>query len=104
MSAAYDGDEVAAALGGHLAAVTFSDKSADAVTALLIDAVAGWAEGNGGRGYRRGRGGRGEGGAVLSAGRQCRATAAAPGQSALGHRCRGRAAGGASARRRGRPR
>ena len=53
MSAANDGDEVASALGSHLAAVTFTDKPADAVTALLIDAVAGWAEGNGWRVYRR---------------------------------------------------
>ena len=53
MSAAYDGDEVASALEAHLAAVTFTDKPADAVTALLIDAVAGWAEENGWRVYRR---------------------------------------------------
>jgi hypothetical protein len=53
MQAAYDGDEVATALAAQLKAVTFADRPADAVTALLIDAVAGWAETRGWRVYRR---------------------------------------------------
>jgi hypothetical protein len=53
MRADDDGDSVASALAEHLAAVTFADLTADAVTALLIDQVAGWAEGQGWRVYRR---------------------------------------------------
>jgi hypothetical protein len=53
MTAAYDGDEVGAALAARLAAVTFTDLHADAVTALLIDTVAGWAAEQGWRVYRR---------------------------------------------------
>jgi hypothetical protein len=53
MQAAQDGDEVTTALAARLAAVTFTDRSAEAVTALLIDAVAGWAEQLGWRVYRR---------------------------------------------------
>jgi uncharacterized UPF0146 family protein len=53
MPAAYDGDDVAAALAGHLADLTFTDRTADAVTALLIDAVADWATRRGWRVYRR---------------------------------------------------
>ena len=53
MSGVDDGDEVAAALAVHLAGVSFSDRAADAVTGLLIDAVAGWAGGRGWRVYRR---------------------------------------------------
>jgi hypothetical protein len=53
MTAPYDGDEVGTALAERLASVTFTDLTADAVTALLIDAVAGWAAGQGWRVYRR---------------------------------------------------
>jgi hypothetical protein len=50
-----DADRVAAALADHLAAVTFLDRTAEDVTAVLIHAVAGWAEGQGWRVYRRAR-------------------------------------------------
>jgi hypothetical protein len=53
MPADHDGDEIAAALAEWLGAVTFADLGADAVTGLLIDEVAGWAEGRGWRVYRR---------------------------------------------------
>jgi hypothetical protein len=53
MSADHDGDQVASALAAHLATVTFADRGADAVTALLIDQVAAWAESLGWRVYRR---------------------------------------------------
>ena len=53
MPAGYDGDEVATALAAQLLTVTFADQPADAVTALLIDRVADWAEQRGWRVYRR---------------------------------------------------
>jgi hypothetical protein len=48
-----DGERVAASLGEWLAAVTFADLGADEVTALLVDSVVAWAEGQGWRAYRR---------------------------------------------------
>ncbi|MGN9909183.1 hypothetical protein ACTMTJ_16690 [Phytohabitans sp. LJ34] len=48
-----DGERVAASLGEWLAEVTFADKDADEVTALLVDAVVAWAERQGWRAYRR---------------------------------------------------
>jgi len=50
-----DADDVAAALAARVAAVTFLDRTADEVTATLIDAVADWAAGQGWRVYRRAR-------------------------------------------------
>jgi hypothetical protein len=50
-----DADRVAAALAAHIAGVTFLDRTADDVTAALIDAVAGWAAEQGWRVYRRAR-------------------------------------------------
>jgi hypothetical protein len=50
-----DADRVAAALADRVAAVTFLDRTADDVTAVLIDVAAGWAEGQGWRVYRRAR-------------------------------------------------
>jgi hypothetical protein len=44
---------VAASLADRLAALTFIDQTAEAVTVLLIDAVAAWAIGQGWRVYRR---------------------------------------------------
>lgn len=44
---------MAASLGEWLAEVTFADKDADEVTALLVDSVVAWAEGQGWRAYRR---------------------------------------------------
>jgi hypothetical protein len=48
-----DGERVAASLGEWLADVTFADKDADEVTALLVDAVVSWAEHQGWRAYRK---------------------------------------------------
>lgn len=48
-----DGAELAAALGAHLAGLTFDGIGADQVTALVIDAITGWAGGHGWRVYRR---------------------------------------------------
>jgi hypothetical protein len=48
-----DADEVTAALAGWLDTVTFVDRDATAVTALLIESVAAWAAGQGWRVYRR---------------------------------------------------
>ena len=53
MSADHDGDQVASALAEYLAEVIFADKSADGVTALLIDEVADWAGSLHWRVYRR---------------------------------------------------
>jgi hypothetical protein len=50
-----DAERVAAALAARVAAVTFLDRTADDVTATLIDAVAAWAAGQGWRVYRRAR-------------------------------------------------
>jgi hypothetical protein len=50
-----DADAVAAALASRVAAVTFLDRTADEVTATLVDAVAGWAASQGWRVYRRAR-------------------------------------------------
>jgi hypothetical protein len=50
-----DADRVAAALATRVAAVTFLDRTADDVTATLIDAVAAWATAEGWRVYRRAR-------------------------------------------------
>ncbi len=50
-----DADRVAAALAARVAAVTFLDRTADDVTATLIDTVADWATGEGWRVYRRAR-------------------------------------------------
>ena len=46
-------DTAVATLTGHLAGLTFADRTADQVTALLIDEIAGWAAGQGWRVYRR---------------------------------------------------
>lgn len=46
-------DDVAASLTDWLAAVTFVDRPTDEVTALLVDAVAGWGTHHGWRVYRR---------------------------------------------------
>jgi hypothetical protein len=48
-----DGDELAAALGAHLDALAFADRTTDEVTALLIDAVVAWGLARGWRVYRR---------------------------------------------------
>ncbi|MDR7273651.1 hypothetical protein [Catenuloplanes atrovinosus] len=48
-----DGPELAAALGAHLDALTFTGLGADQVTALVIDEIAGWAGARGWRVYRR---------------------------------------------------
>lgn len=53
MEAVADGERVAASLGEWLAGLTFADLEADDVTALLVDAVVAWAEGQGWRAYRR---------------------------------------------------
>jgi hypothetical protein len=53
MERSADGERVAAALAEWLAGVTFADLSADEVTALLVDSVVAWAEGQGWRAYRR---------------------------------------------------
>ncbi|HLL69734.1 MAG TPA: hypothetical protein VK453_29070 [Micromonosporaceae bacterium] len=53
MAHAGDGERVAAALVDRLAGLTFVDKTADEVTALLIDAAAAWAAEQGWRVYRR---------------------------------------------------
>ncbi|MGI5242894.1 hypothetical protein [Dactylosporangium sp. CA-139066] len=45
--------DVAAALGNHLSALSFTDRSTDDVTALLIDAAVDWAHTLGWRAYRR---------------------------------------------------
>jgi hypothetical protein len=50
-----DAERVTAGLAARVAAVTFLDRSADEVTALLIDAVADWAADQGWRVYRRAR-------------------------------------------------
>jgi hypothetical protein len=44
-----------ASLAGHLAGLTFADRTTDEVTALIVDAVAAWATGQGWRVYRRAR-------------------------------------------------
>jgi hypothetical protein len=48
-----DGERVAAALGEWLASLTFADRDADEVTALLVDSVVAWAQSQGWRAYRR---------------------------------------------------
>ncbi|MER7444605.1 hypothetical protein [Micromonospora avicenniae] len=48
-----DDDALAASLAAHLARLTFVDRSTAEVTALLVDAVAGWGEAQGFRVYRR---------------------------------------------------
>ncbi|MDQ7909479.1 hypothetical protein RB614_33645 [Phytohabitans sp. ZYX-F-186] len=48
-----DGERVAASLAEWVAGLTFADLDADEVTALLVDAVVAWAEGQGWRAYRR---------------------------------------------------
>jgi hypothetical protein len=53
MDEAHDGEAVARALAGWLAALTFADQSTDQVTAVLVDAVADWAAAQGWRVYRR---------------------------------------------------
>lgn len=53
MDRAVDDEQVAASLADRLTAVTFADLSADEVTALLVDSIVGWAEGQGWRAYRR---------------------------------------------------
>lgn len=53
MDRAVDGERVTAALADRIAAVTFVDLSADEVTALLVDTIVAWAEGQGWRAYRR---------------------------------------------------
>ncbi|MFJ6194555.1 hypothetical protein [Micromonospora sp. NPDC092111] len=53
MNGAADGEQVAAALGRALARLVFVDLGTDAVTARIIDAVAGWAGDQGWRVYRR---------------------------------------------------
>jgi hypothetical protein len=50
-----DADSVAAALAARIATLTFLDRTADEVTALLIDAVAAWATEREWRVYRRAR-------------------------------------------------
>jgi hypothetical protein len=50
-----DADAVTAALAARVGAVTFLDRSADEVTATLVDAVAAWAADQGWRVYRRAR-------------------------------------------------
>jgi hypothetical protein len=50
-----DADRIAAALSARVAALTFLDRTADEVTAVLIDTVADWAVGQGWRVYRRAR-------------------------------------------------
>jgi hypothetical protein len=50
-----DADLVAAALAARVATVTFLDRTADDVTATLIDTVADWAAEQGWRVYRRAR-------------------------------------------------
>jgi hypothetical protein len=50
-----DADRVASALAARLGALTFLDRTADDVTATLIDAVAAWATAEGWRVYRRAR-------------------------------------------------
>jgi hypothetical protein len=50
-----EADRVAAALTARIAALTFLGRTADEVTALLIDTVADWAAGQGWRVYRRAR-------------------------------------------------
>jgi hypothetical protein len=50
-----DDERVAASLADSLDRLTFVDRTADEVTALLIDAVAAWAAGHGWRVYRRAR-------------------------------------------------
>jgi hypothetical protein len=46
-------ESVAASLAEWLDAVTFTDLDADEVTALLVDSVVAWADGQGWRAYRR---------------------------------------------------
>ena len=53
MDVAAEGERVAASLAERLAGLTFVDLPADEVTAQVIDAVAGWAAGQGWRVYRR---------------------------------------------------
>lgn len=50
-----DGTQLAESLGDALAAVRFTDRSADEVTALLVDAVVAWGSAQGWRVYRRAR-------------------------------------------------
>lgn len=50
-----DADRVAGSLAARFAALTFLDRDADAVTALLADVVAEWATEQGWRVYRRAR-------------------------------------------------
>src|SRR5262249_49567086 len=53
MEQAGDGARLAASLGGWLSALTFTDRTTEEVTGLLVDAVVGWATGQGFRVYRR---------------------------------------------------
>jgi hypothetical protein len=50
-----DADRVASALAARVGALTFLDRTADDVTATLIDAVVAWASAEGWRVYRRAR-------------------------------------------------
>ncbi len=50
-----DADAVAASLEDTIGALTFLDRTADEVTAALIDAVVGWAQAQNWRVYRRAR-------------------------------------------------
>jgi hypothetical protein len=54
-SLADDADRVAAVIMARIDALTFLDRTADEVTALLIDTAAEWAAGQGWRVYRRAR-------------------------------------------------
>jgi hypothetical protein len=53
MDHAGDGEQVVASLASWLDTVTFADRSADEVTALLVDSVVAWAASQGWRAYRR---------------------------------------------------
>ncbi|HEU5110151.1 MAG TPA: hypothetical protein VFT95_16545 [Micromonosporaceae bacterium] len=53
MTVADDGAAVAESLSAWLARLAFTDRTADAVTALVVDAVVAWAGGQGWRVYRR---------------------------------------------------
>ncbi|GAA0725579.1 nuclear transport factor 2 family protein [Dactylosporangium roseum] len=48
-----DADGLAGALAAHLDRLTFTDRTADQVTELILDAVAGWGRARGWRVYRR---------------------------------------------------
>jgi len=53
MDGTHDGDAVAASLSAWLDRLTFTDRTADEVTTLLVDAVARWGAAQGWRVYRR---------------------------------------------------